>query len=112
MSDRFDRLPKWAKEEIASLKRQRSDALRTIQDLTETVAPTQIWHGDYENRIYIPPKFGYQRVHFETRPGQNIRDDIQVMLDEKAGEVELMGGRSISISPVASNVVRVRFRDE
>lgn len=109
MSDpREEKLPRWAREELAQARRHAAIAERRLEEHLKTVEPTRIWFGDSENPIYVPDRFGYQRIHFTEKPGDTSYsfDDLSVGWDRERGGLEVRGGQ-LAIQPVVSNVIRI-----
>ncbi|QBP30555.1 hypothetical protein SEA_CHARM_74 [Mycobacterium phage Charm] len=107
--EREPKLPRWAQQLLAEERRHRALAERKLAQHLETVEPTRMWYGDYDNPIYIPKQYGHQRVHFNTAQtnGRGLYDEFQVSL--KDDELEVSGGRSMTIHPQVSNVIKVRL---
>jgi hypothetical protein len=113
---REEKLPQWAKKILSDERHARAVAERKLAQHLETVEPTRISYGDYDNPLYIPDDFGLQTVHFDMghrEPG-HLYDSISVGLrvdHDGVRYVEVSGGRGITIAPSASNVVRVGLGD-
>lgn len=114
MSDpREEKLPVWAKNVLASERARADRAERMLAEHLETVEPSRISYGSYENPLYIPDEFGLATVRFELGPkvgDQHVHDQISVGLREDfhgVRHLDINGGHAICVYPSASNLVRV-----
>jgi len=103
---REEKLPRWARDELAKARRAARDAERKLADHVAAAERSRIWYGSYDNPIYVPETNGYQRLHF-TLGERDTYDEIQVSI--KDGGLEVMGGHGIVLEPQVSNVVHVRL---
>ncbi|USL89195.1 hypothetical protein SEA_POOMPHA_64 [Mycobacterium phage Poompha] len=108
MDPREEKLPKWAKHLLATERQKRAVAERKLAEHLETIEPSRIWWGDYDNPIYIPPHYGYQTVHFQLGD-QGMHTEVSARLKDDA--LEIGGGHGLTIDMEVSNRFRVRFRD-
>ena len=108
MSAREEKLPAWARELLRTERRRADEAESKLAAHLETVEVTKIWHGDYQNPIYVPTHHGYQRVHFDLGdPGEHYTE-MQVGIT-RDGRLEVQGGHAVSIDLQSSNTFQVRF---
>jgi hypothetical protein len=113
---REEKLPAWAKKLLADERHERAMAERRLLEHLETVEPTRISYGDYDNPLYLPNHFGFQTIHFDLAHearGQ-LYESISVGLRKDFDGVlyvDVNGGRGISIQPTATNCVRVYLGD-
>ncbi|QGJ90220.1 hypothetical protein PBI_SHEAKEIRA_74 [Mycobacterium phage SheaKeira] len=105
--EREPKLPRWAQQLLADERRRAGLAERKLSQHLDTVEPGRIWFGDYDNPIYIPSHFGYQRIHLATTDSGAMHDEFQVALKEDF--LEVSGGRGLTIEPQVSNVIKVRL---
>jgi hypothetical protein len=108
------KLPAWARKILADERHARIVAERKLSEHLDTVEETRISYGDYDNPIYVPEHFGLQTVRFQVgeKVVDSLYDSINVGLRADYSGilgVEVNGGRSIRLSPRASNVVRVEL---
>lgn len=99
---RFERLPKWAQQEIERLERDLAYAKERLAE------------GDSESRVFAdpyadPPRpLGYDTA-VEFRFGDHWSDKIHIRIDGDG--LKVMGGSRLSITPEAANVVRIGTRE-
>jgi hypothetical protein len=95
---REEKLPAWAREE---LRKARDRADHTEKDLADHVASTpksNVWHGNYGNRIYLPE---HAVIHWQTSTEEDgTLNEIQAYWDVRHG-LEIQGGSGIQITPSA-----------
>ncbi|MBB5167133.1 hypothetical protein [Mycobacterium sp. AZCC_0083] len=112
MSDpREEKLPRWAREELARERHRAATAEHRLAEHLETVEPTHIWYGDWKNKLYIPSERGYQTVYFSAtgEPSKYSYDEVGVRM--KDGVLSVSASRAVSVEPIASNCFDVRVRD-
>lgn len=110
-SGAFEKLPKWARDKITQLERDLNEAkteLDNVKDATGYKDTPIRWFqmGDISRKPYGIPR--HSRVVFNLNP-ETERKDITVnyTMDNDVPCVRVSGERSISIVPVASNVVLI-----
>jgi hypothetical protein len=111
LDPRVAKLPHWA-QALLAVERGRADAAEhKLQAHLETVEPSSIWYGDWNNKIYIPNADGYQTVYFSTtgQPSKHTFDEVGVQM--RKGALYVNAGRAVTIEPIASNCFNVRVRD-
>ena len=101
------KLPRWAREHIASLERK----LSAERDKSEHLEFKAVQFGDWEGeKVYAC--FG-NNTHYTELPERTevvfptAGGHVFVRL-RSSGEVELMGSRMVSISPQSGNLIRVK----
>jgi hypothetical protein len=107
---REDKLPKWAQDQLATLRRKVTDAERRAEEARLASGPEDsdtFLHPHDE----IPVRLGRgEPVRFQL--GENYFDylDVRIKRDRRDGPyLELMsGGGVLALRPQVSNVVRVR----
>lgn len=108
MTERERRLPKWAQNELGSL---RAENRRLRDHIEETADPTSdTFAGDYGGVPTLAPRKALGRgtkISFYTTPDT---EDWRTRLDVIAygGWVHIYGGRSLTILPESSNTIRLR----
>lgn len=110
---REEKLPRWARQLLAVERHRAATAERRLAEHVETVEPTRIWYGDWQNPVYLPERFGYQSVSFNMNGkvgNKHTFDTITVCL-RRDGEFEVQGGHAIHLHPVASNLVHITMED-
>lgn len=100
------KLPRWAQDELAKERAKARYAERQLAEHKATVPQSRLWHGDYDNPIYLPD---CNTVHWQLYGGDRLFDQIQVRMD--GGALEVTGGHAIAIEPNSSNFVHIRLRD-
>ncbi|QBP31094.1 hypothetical protein SEA_REFUGE_76 [Mycobacterium phage Refuge] len=105
--EREHKLPRWAQELLAEARSREDRAVSKLNDHLKTVEKTKIWHGSYDNPIYLPDAYGYQRVHFDPVGNGSMHDEFQVQIRD--GGLEVSGGRGMAIYPRVSNVINLRL---
>lgn len=103
---REEKLPKWAKDILRAERRRAIEAEEKLAEHLTTVQQSRIWFGGYDNPIYVPEPHGYQTVHFNPLGDDQLHHTIQVRINGEG--VEINGGSSLNISPMASNLLYVR----
>ncbi len=107
---REEKLPAWAKLQLKIARNRAHQAEKKLAAHLDTVKPTNIWYGDYDNPIYIPAHYGYQRVHFVLGPHDH--NEIQVGISKGAPELLINGSRSLVIRPQVTNEFGIRFHED
>jgi hypothetical protein len=101
MDPREARLPKWAQEELRSLRSQLGTSKRLNEELRGDVGETDVHVQNYSSHDQPLPKGA--RVQF--RLGQ--RFDQYVSVHSEGGHLWLHGGRFLTIHPHVSNAFHV-----
>lgn len=111
MDEREARLPKWAQDELATLRRRLSEAEASAEEALLATSPeTSLAVVNPWDKIPIGlGSSPYLRVRFFVgpEPSQDL-DYIDVGL--RNGRLELMGQRPFSVLPGSSNRVEVELR--
>ncbi|AUV62025.1 hypothetical protein KIV63_gp19 [Mycobacterium phage SWU2] len=107
--EREAKLPRWARDLLTQERTRADRAERKLAAHLDTVEPSHIWYGDYNNPIYIPPDYGYQTVHFQLGEIGDMHTDVNCRI--KDGAVEVGGGHGLSLDMEVSNRFRIRFSD-
>jgi hypothetical protein len=103
------KLPKWAQDALKNERWRADEAERRLAAHVETVEPTTIWYGDWENKVYIPhPDFA--RVVFMMRPGGDGSFD-EITVGFRYGKLHINAGRAIAVEPIGANCLDVVLRD-
>lgn len=105
---REEKLPRWARELLAQERTRANRAEHRLAEHLETVEPTRIWYGDWQNKIYVPEDYSYQTVYFDPTNTGHTLDQICVRIDGDG--IMVMGGRSVVLEMNASNTFRVKHR--
>ena len=110
--ERFEKLPKWAQEEILSLKREVEDLKKELVLQQDSLSPTRIkWgygkSGGKEAYGYVPD---HETIFF------NINEfdySIRVSFDYKDKKtVYINGDRPLKIKPQSCNAIKVCLEDD
>lgn len=112
--DKFDKLPKYARDEINRL-RVEADGLRAKNTWLEDenrvkveASNTIVSEGIHDNTA-LPP---HSNVEFHLKnPNGKWKAAITVRVSRDGNYVEVMGSDSIVIRPESSNFVRIMLRD-
>lgn len=99
---REDRLPKWAQEELARLRRE---LRRSERELDRHIQRGDFMPGDFGN-CRVPKKMQLHSAESAVDWGAirvTFRDD---------GEVEVSNTGGLRIEPMSSNVARVTSKDD
>lgn len=111
---REERLPKWAQEMIQDARRRTERAEKARDKARQGTDP----QGSRAVRYFydeIPLGLGARpNVRFTLEPGGygHSYRYVDVRISESDRRVEIMGGRSIHIEPVSSNVVHIWVRED
>lgn len=100
------RLPKWAQEELTSLRRQLKTARTRIDELRWAVGETNTSVLNYGNDDQ--PLANNAHVQFDF-PGKRWDNHIQVYIE--GGRLRIQGGRTLVIYPSVSNAFWVELED-
>jgi hypothetical protein len=108
------KLPLWAKTMLGDMRRR---TLRAEKERDEARQDTDPGASRGVRYFYdeIPLGLGARpNVRFTLEPGayDHSYRYVDVRISESARRVEIMGGRSIHIEPVSSNVVHVWVRED
>lgn len=112
--EREAKLPKWAQEMLKDARRRTERAEKERDEARRGTAPEESRAVRY---FYdeIPLGLGARpNVRFTLQPGAygHSYRYVDVRVSESERRVEIMGGRSIFIEPVSSNVVHVWVRED
>lgn len=113
--EREARLPMWAQQKLKDARYVARNAQEALAAHHEIAEPSRIWHGDYDNRVYIPEPFenASTTVHFDPYNDDEMHHGIQVRIVPKRALylmtpcIEINTGGQMWIQPVASNLLRV-----
>lgn len=107
----LNKLPKWAQEYFADIRRQRDVAVRALNEFQDTQTPSRIWVDDHvctgeeqgpsSKRNYI------QSRHITIRVGE---DEIYFYLREDHDLEINVGGNNLVFQPSASNAIRIKVK--
>lgn len=109
------RLPRWAQNELASLRRQLNAAERHIRNLTGDIEATDTVVENFEpnsDRDYPLPPGSQVTYKLHDRPhGANVR--VRVNRDPWGGvTLYISGDRPLLIKPSASNCFHITMPDD
>ena len=105
---REDKLPAWARALLAKERSARRSAEEDLADHRASEKKTRIWYGDWDNHVYIPEHYGYQRVHFDLGSNEDNRDDVNIGIDKGNPHKLLINcGRAIVIKPWVTNEIQL-----
>ena len=112
--EREAKLPKWAQEMLQDARRRTERAERERDEARHGTAPeeSRAVRHQYDD---IPLGLGkLPNVRFTLQPGayDHSYRYVDVRVNESGSRVEVMGGRSIFIEPVSSNVVHIWVRED
>jgi hypothetical protein len=110
---RFDRLPKWAQQEIRSL---RAKAERTVAEVEAYLQERERVKDESKATVWLDP---FDRV---PRPIETNNDRVRFCLDGidghqyfdvkvERGALDIMASRGLSIETGASNCIRIKVRE-
>ncbi len=106
---REEKLPRWAREQLAKARIGRVAAEVKLDAHLATIEKSRIWYGDYNNPIFIDDNNGYQTVYFSPSGSESAFDQIGVAIRD--GALEIQGGNSVALELKSSNFFRVRLCD-
>lgn len=106
---REEKLPRWAREQLAKARRAAEVAEDKLNAHLATIAKSRIWYGNFGNPIYIPDAHGYQTVRFSPSGSDSMFDQIGVTMRD--GAIEIQGGNTLALELQASNYFRVHLHD-
>lgn len=103
------RLPKWAQDELARIRRNNAVLQTLVDDLAGRIAETNTFVIEY-GRGKDWPLPNNARVGFEILPDDGrTRRQIQVYVED--GKLRVQGDYSFLINPEASNRLTIQFRE-
>ena len=113
--DRINNLPKWAQEFIRSQDRSITTLMKQVDNLKKTIEEkykeTQWAWEDWGNdqRVFIP-----EEAHVVLHPDNPRRRIVLHLAEDLAGEtlLEVQSGGPLDIQPRASNLIRVKVRQD
>ncbi|MBE5471616.1 DUF7239 family protein [Mycobacteroides abscessus] len=106
---REDKLPRWAREQLAKARRAAGVAEGKLNAHLSTITKSRIWYGNFDNPIYIPEAHGHQTVHFSPSGSDSTFDQIGVAIRD--GAIEILGGNSVALELQSANFFRVHLHD-
>jgi hypothetical protein len=111
--EQFDRLPKFARDELVKLRRDLDRAREQVADREDKLAsslcdePTRIEVQHYNgSRMAFLKDDAMIRIRFT-----DLRDDWLDIRGNGADGIEIRGGTTLVIRPIVGNVVQVDVRD-
>lgn len=108
---REGKLPVWAQQLLRDARRIADIAENRLQTHLDTVSPSPIWYGDYQNPIYVPVDHGYQTVYFNVRGENSSKSTFdEIAVQYRKGVLQIQGGGPVLISPTASNCFYVSLK--
>lgn len=102
------RLPKWAQEEFASLRRHVTALDAMVSEAHYDVGSTNVHTRQYPHADRPLPRHAHVVFTFES--DQTRGQDVSVYFDER-GRLTVQGDRSLAVHPEASNAFRIEIRD-
>lgn len=102
------RLPKWAQEEMRTLRRDLDIERRVNADLRGEIPETNTWVLDYGRASQPLPNNARVSFHLRHDDGR-IRRSIQAYVEY--GHLRIQGDDTLSIHPGASNSFTINFRE-
>jgi hypothetical protein len=117
---REERLPRWARDRINTLRFRLTEAQRSRDEARLSRGPaeaTDTWIDPYatEGPITLPKGERIRFVIKHPEPGRVERDWVDVSVREQSYRdgstdrwVEVMGGATLALRPSSSNVIQIR----
>jgi hypothetical protein len=106
---REPRLPKWAQEDLSTLRREVDTLTRLITDMRAEIPKTDTFVSDYlRGDTPLPPGARIDFVMTRDPGATDTSQRIQVYIGQEGG-LEIQGGRGICLEPRASNSLRIRL---
>lgn len=99
------KLPKWARDYICTIERERSDAIRALDSFVETQKQSNVWFNDFRFPSMQKCFIQTDRITFGLSTGE-----IQVSLEDQSTlKISSTGSLSagLSIQPKVTNVVEI-----
>lgn len=113
-SSNFDKLPRWARDLIIDLTREREVAVRALNEFRDEQTPSSIWHekrictgeaaGPVEHRRYLQA----YRVSFYLGPAEYDVVDVCLRPNEQA--LQITAGHELLFQPQSGNSIRILRR--
>lgn len=102
------KLPKWAQEYFADLRRQRDFAVQSLNDFVNTQTPSKFWVDEHvctgEEQGPVNKRHYIQAHQITVQMG---KDEVYILLRQN-GELDISSGfGKLRIQPVASNCIRI-----
>lgn len=103
------RLPKWAQEELRTLRRELGASQRKVEELKGNVPDTDTYLLDYGSLNDFPLPRGARVAFHITPPGheRSVRQAVQVYVSD--GAVHVQGDTSLVMYPRASNSFNIEL---
>lgn len=103
----LQRLPKWAQEHIATLARERNDAIKTLQDFLDNQTPSDFWTEEWRSTKNVKNYIQSRQVTIKM----GDRKEVYV-LKRQDGTLDVSSGfGGLRIEPSASNSIRILVKD-
>lgn len=108
--DKIKKLPKWAQEYIRTLEMQKTELECRVDDVYNTNPDeTNVFIEDGIKNQPLPNDSGIVFKMTDINTKRHPREEIRVKIDTD-GNLQIMGGNTISIYPQAANMVRVKIK--
>lgn len=104
------RLPKWAQDELRTLRRELGSARRKVEELKGNVPDTDTYLLDYGSLDDFPLPKGARVAFHLTPPGyeRKVRQAVQCYIASD-GALHIQGDSSLIIYPRASNSFNIEL---
>lgn len=118
--ERYEKLPRWAQDEIAQLERELAQARDVQARQVEIITELRLMKNLGDDGAYIEPmtylldsslnsRIPFQRPVRFRWPG-SWQNYIEMRGNAASGEIEIRGGEPLAVLPLFANVLSVRLR--
>lgn len=103
------RLPKWAREELTFLRRDRVERWqKEEQRRVNAKTALKCEDGGYGfPPVYLDPRWGRMRLQL----GENYNEFIEVSILDGVSGIEVHGGMQLAVLPNVNNSIRIKLFD-
>jgi hypothetical protein len=106
-------LPKWAKERISTLERQRDDALRTLKEFLDKQTKSRVWVEEFHSHATQKHYIQTDRIRFELDDNRVIEVTLKEDLGDTYIQLRATGNLAdmLLVVPECSNTIKVTAGD-
>lgn len=106
--------PKWVKDIVERIERERIMAKRQVEELAAAQPPSRVFQdirAGVDDRV-LKHLDDERDVHFylgDGTPAPHGHDSVGVRIEDNGHIIQVQGGDSLEVMPWSSNIVRIRL---